>query len=62
MEDSTDPTRTDIMASSTASTVISTMGYEDAPAAIDFLQRAFGFEARMVVQDGEIVMAPEAQD
>jgi uncharacterized glyoxalase superfamily protein PhnB len=50
------------MASSTASTVISTMGYEDAPAAIDFLQRAFGFEARMVVQDGEIVMAPEAQD
>jgi uncharacterized glyoxalase superfamily protein PhnB len=27
--------------------------YDDAPAAIDFLQRAFGFEAKLVVPDAE---------
>ena len=43
----------------TVSTVIPTMRYADAPAAIDFLRAAFGFERHMVVPgpDGTIAHA-----
>jgi uncharacterized glyoxalase superfamily protein PhnB len=34
------------------SLIIPTIRYKDAPAAIDWLARAFGFEARLVVPDG----------
>ncbi len=33
-------------------TMIPSMRYADAPAAIEWLQRAFGFEAQLVVPDG----------
>lgn len=36
----------------TVCTVIPTLRYRDAPAAIDWLGRAFGFEARAVYPDG----------
>ena len=35
--------------------MIPTIRYADAPAAIDFLTRAFGFEATLVVQEGDVV-------
>ena len=38
-------------AKDTVATVISCMRYRDAPAAIDWLQRAFGFEPQLVVPD-----------
>ncbi len=37
----------------TAATVIPTMRYRDAPAAIKWLCRVFGFEARLVVPEGD---------
>lgn len=36
-----------------SSTIIPTMKYEDAPAAIDWLCQAFGFEQNLVVPDGD---------
>lgn len=38
-----------------SSPVIPCLRYRDAPAAIDWLCRAFGFERQLVVQDGTIV-------
>lgn len=38
-----------------SATIIPTMRYADAPAAIEFLQRAFGFDAPLVVQEGDVV-------
>ncbi len=38
-------------AKDTVATVISCLRYRDAPAAIDWLQRAFGFEPQLVVPD-----------
>ena len=38
-----------------SATIIPTLRYADAPAAIEFLQRAFGFEAPLVVQEGDVV-------
>ena len=38
-------------AKDTVATVISCLRYRDAPAAIDWLQRAFGFEPQWVVPD-----------
>jgi uncharacterized glyoxalase superfamily protein PhnB len=35
--------------------IIPTLRYKDAPAAIDFLERAFGFERKAVYGDGDIV-------
>ena len=35
--------------------VIPTLKYKDAPAAIDFLERAFGFERKNVYEDGGVV-------
>ena len=35
--------------------IIPTLRYTDAPAAIDFLERAFGFERKAVYGDGAIV-------
>lgn len=43
-----------------SSSVIPTLRYRDAPAAIDFLAKAFGFEPRMVV-DGEEEIVEHAQ-
>ena len=37
----------------TTATIIPTLRYRDAPAAVDWLSRAFGFEPRLVVPDGE---------
>lgn len=39
------------LAKDTVSTVIPTLRYRDAPAAIDWLCRAFGFDKRLVVPD-----------
>ena len=35
--------------------IIPTLRYQDAPAAIDFLERAFGFERKAVYGDGDVV-------
>jgi uncharacterized glyoxalase superfamily protein PhnB len=40
-------------AKDTVATVISCLRYRDAPAAIDWLQRAFGFEPQLVVPDSQ---------
>jgi len=40
----------------TRSTIIPCLRYRDAHAAIDWLQRAFGFTAQAVYADGDIVM------
>ncbi len=47
------------VAKNTRATVIPSMVYRDAPAAIDWLCRAFGFEKKMVVPgaDGSVVHA-----
>lgn len=37
----------------TTATIIPTLRYADAPAAVEFLCTAFGFEPRLVVDDGE---------
>jgi len=41
------------MATKTSCPIIPTMRYHDAPAAIDWLCRAFGFERHLVVPDGQ---------
>jgi uncharacterized glyoxalase superfamily protein PhnB len=38
------------------STVIPTLSYRDAPAMIDWLVRAFGFEKQAVYMDGDVVL------
>ena len=35
--------------------IIPTLRYTDAPAAIDFLERAFGFERKAVYGDGDVI-------
>jgi len=35
--------------------IIPTIRYTDAPAAIDFLERAFGFERKAVYGDGDVI-------
>jgi uncharacterized glyoxalase superfamily protein PhnB len=40
-----------LLAKNTKANLIQCLRYRDAPAAIDWLQRAFGFEQRMVVPD-----------
>ena len=35
--------------------IIPTLRYQDAPAAIDFLERAFGFERKAVYGEGDVV-------
>jgi uncharacterized glyoxalase superfamily protein PhnB len=35
--------------------IIPTLRYKDAPAAIDFLERAFGFERKAVYGEGDVV-------
>ena len=40
-------------AKDTVATVISCIRYRDAPAAIDWLQRAFGFEPQLIVPDAQ---------
>jgi len=35
--------------------IIPTLRYKDAPAAIDFLERAFGFERKAVYGDGDVI-------
>ena len=40
-------------AANTKVTVISTLRYDDAPAAIEWLCKAFGFEKHLVVADGQ---------
>jgi len=35
--------------------IIPTLRYMDAPAAIDFLERAFGFERKAVYGDGDVI-------
>ena len=39
------------MANDTAPTVWACLSYRDAPAGIDFLKKAFGFEEKLVVTD-----------
>ena len=41
--------------SSSGSTIIPCLRYRDALAAIDWLQRAFGFQAQAVYADGDVV-------
>ena len=41
------------LAKDTRATIIPTLRYRDAHAAIDWLERAFGFQAQLVVPDGE---------
>ena len=41
------------LAKATTATIIPTLRYRDAPAAIDWLELAFGFRRRFVVPDGE---------
>ena len=41
------------LAKDTRATIIPTLRYRDAHAAIDWLERAFGFHAQLVVPDGE---------
>jgi len=43
------------LAARTTATVIPCLRYRDAPAAIDWLCRAFGFQRHAVYQDGDIV-------
>ena len=40
-------------AAKTGSSIIPCLRYRDAPAAIEWLGRAFGFEPRLVVEDGQ---------
>lgn len=40
----------------TGSTVVPTLSYRDAPAMIDWLCRAFGFEKQAVYTDGDVVL------
>ena len=44
------------MASSNGSSIVPALRYRDAPAAIEWLCRAFGFERRAVYVDGDIVL------
>jgi hypothetical protein len=44
-------------AKDTVATVISCLRYRDAPAAIDWLQRTFGFEPQLVVPDAQLRVA-----
>ena len=41
------------LAKTTTATIVPTLRYRDAPAAIDWLERAFGFRKHFVVPDGE---------
>ncbi len=41
------------MPADTVATIIPTLRYDDAPAAVEWLCRAFGFEARLVVADDD---------
>ena len=38
------------------STIIPTLSYRDAPAMIDWLERAFGFHKQAVYMDGDVVL------
>ncbi|MCJ0825223.1 VOC family protein [Luteimonas sp. 50] len=44
------------MASGNGSSIVPALRYRDAPAAIEWLCRAFGFERRAVYVDGDIVL------
>ncbi|MCE2406753.1 MAG: glyoxalase, partial [Pseudomonadales bacterium] len=41
------------LAKMTMATIVPTLRYQDAHAAIDWLERAFGFHRHFVVEDGE---------
>ena len=41
------------LAMPTTANIVPSLRYRDAPAAIDWLERAFGFQRRMVVADGD---------
>ncbi len=41
------------LAKTTTATIVPTLRYRDAPAAIDWLERAFGFQRHFVVPDGK---------
>ena len=41
------------LAKTTTASIVSTLRYRDAPAAIEWLERAFGFRRHFVVPDGE---------
>ena len=43
----------DNLAKYTRATIVPTLRYRDAPAAVDWLGEAFGFETKLVVPDGE---------
>ena len=44
------------LAARTTATIIPCLRYRDAPAAIDWLCKAFGFQRHAVYQDGEVVL------